>query len=129
GLSATQILSAVNTSFNGSVATSYRTGEDQIDVKISLPEQNRHDLSNLKALRITTSQGIDVPLSSVVSIDKRTVPDTVTREDQTRQVQITADIDGTGDILTINQKIDALLKSTHFPEGYSADTGGGQNEQ
>ncbi|KAF6589056.1 efflux RND transporter permease subunit, partial [Paenibacillus sp. EKM208P] len=38
-------------------------------------------------------------------------------------------IDGTGDILTINQKIDALLKSTHFPEGYSADTGGGQNEQ
>ncbi|MBJ8193145.1 efflux RND transporter permease subunit, partial [Bacillus cereus] len=81
GLSATQILSAVNTSFNGSVATSYRTGEDQIDVKISLPEKNRHDLSNLKALRITTSQGIDVPLSSVVSIDKRTVPDTVTRED------------------------------------------------
>ncbi|MBP1173400.1 MMPL family transporter [Paenibacillus sp. OT2-17] len=129
GLSATQILSAVNTSFNGSVATSYRTGEDQIDVKISLPEKNRHDLSNLKALRITTSQGIDVPLSSVVSIDKRTVPDTVTREDQTRQVQITADIDGTGDILTINQKIDALLKTTHFPEGYSADTGGGQNEQ
>ncbi|MBE0342626.1 efflux RND transporter permease subunit, partial [Paenibacillus sp. 28ISP30-2] len=129
GLSATQILSAVNTSFNGSVATSYRTGEDQIDVKISLPEQNRHDLSYLQALRITTSQGIDVPLSSVVSIDKRTVPDTVTREDQTRQVQITADIDGTGDILTINQKIDALLKSTHFPEGYSADTGGGQNEQ
>ncbi|MMZ60684.1 Swarming motility protein SwrC [compost metagenome] len=129
GLSATQILSAVNTSFNGSVATSYRTGDDQIDVKISLPEQNRHDWSYLNALRITTSQGIDVPLSSVASIDKRAVPDSVTREDQTRQVQISADIDGSGDILTVKQKIDALLKSTHFPEGYSADTGGGQTEQ
>ncbi|WP_225999693.1 efflux RND transporter permease subunit [Paenibacillus sp. BJ-4] len=129
GLSATQILSNVNTSFNGSVATTYRTGEDQIDVRISLPEQDRHDLSYLQSLRITTAQGIDVPLSSVASIDKRAVPDTVSRQAQTRQVQITADIDGTGDIVSVNQKIDALLKSTHFPEGYSADTGGGQNEQ
>jgi HAE1 family hydrophobic/amphiphilic exporter-1 len=129
GLSATQILSDVNTSFNGSVATSYRTGEDQIDVRISLPDQYRHDLSYLQTLRITTPQGIDVPLSSVASIDKRAVPDTVSRENQTRQVKITADIDGTGDILTVNQKIDALLKDTHFPEGYSGDTGGGQNEQ
>ncbi|MCC3379458.1 efflux RND transporter permease subunit [Paenibacillus farraposensis] len=129
GLSATQILSNVNTSFNGSVATTYRTGEDQIDVRISLPEQDRHDLSYLQSLRITTAQGIDVPLSSVASIDKRAVPDTVSRQDQSRQVQITADIDGTGDILTVNQKIDALLKNTHFPEGYSVDTGGGQNEQ
>ncbi|MFK4437534.1 efflux RND transporter permease subunit [Paenibacillus sp. RC21] len=129
GLSASQILSVVSTSFNGSVATSYRTGEDQIDVKISLPNEYRHDLAYLQTLRITTAQGIDVPLSSVASIDKREVPETITRENQTRQVQITADIDGTGDILTVNQKIDALLKGTHFPEGYSADTDGGQNEQ
>ncbi|WP_025717591.1 efflux RND transporter permease subunit [Paenibacillus sp. 1-18] len=129
GLSATQILSAVNTSFNGSVATSYRTGEDQIDVRISLPEQDRHDLSYLQSLRITTAQGIDVPLSSVASIDKRAVPDTVSRKNQTRQVNITADLDGSVDLGTVNQKIDALLKSTHFPEGYGVDTDGGQNEK
>ncbi|MDY8022639.1 efflux RND transporter permease subunit [Paenibacillus polymyxa] len=129
GLSASQILSAVNTSFNGSVATSYRTGEDQIDVKISLPNEYRHDLAYLQTLRITTAQGIDVPLSSVASIDKREVPDTITRENQTRQVQITADLDGTGDVRTVNQKVEALLKNAHFPDGYSADTGGGQNEQ
>lgn len=129
GLSASQVLSAVNTSFNGSVATSYRTGEDQIDVKISLPDQYRHDLSYLQTLRITTPQGIDVPLSSVASIDKYGVPGAVTRENQVRQVKITAGIDGGGDATSVNQSVGNLLKNTHFPEGYSADRGGGAEEK
>ncbi|MGW8958283.1 efflux RND transporter permease subunit [Paenibacillus sp. NPDC055715] len=129
GLSASQVLYAVNTSFNGSVATSYRTGEDQIDVKISLPDQYRHDLSYLKTLRITTQQGIDVPLSSVASIDKYEVPGTIKRENQVRQVTITAGIDGGGDTTSANRSVGNLLKNTHFPEGYSADTGGGSEEK
>ncbi|MET3207107.1 UNVERIFIED_CONTAM: HAE1 family hydrophobic/amphiphilic exporter-1 [Paenibacillus sp. PvR008] len=129
GLSASQVLSAVNTSFNGSVATSYRTGEDQIDVRISLPDQYRHDLSYLQTLRITTPQGIDVPLSSVASIDKYEAPVQVIRNNQVREVKITAGIEGKGNSDSVHQSVDNLLKNTHFPDGYSVGMGDEQKEE
>ncbi|MFB5674736.1 efflux RND transporter permease subunit [Paenibacillus terreus] len=128
GLSGSQILSAVRTSFNGSVATTYRTADDQIDVEISLPEQYKQDFSYLEKLRITTAQGLDVPLSSVATLKKAEVPVTISRENQTRQVQITADIEGR-DTVGVNQDVTKLLNNLQMPEGYSADTGGGEAEQ
>lgn len=128
GLSTSQILSAVRTSFNGSVATTYRTGDDEIDVKISMPEQFKEDASYLETLRITTPRGIDVPLSSVASLKRAEVPVTITRENQTRQIQITAGVEGK-DLLSVNQDVAKLLKRMSMPDGYTVDTGGGQEEQ
>ncbi len=128
GLSTSQILSAVRTSFNGSVATTYRTGDDEIDVKISMPEQFKEDASYLETLRITTPRGIDVPLSSVASLKRAEVPVTITRENQTRQVEITAGVEGK-DLLSVNQDVAKLLNRMSMPDGYTVDTGGGQEEQ
>lgn len=128
GLSATQILSAVRTSFDGSVATTYRTGDDQIDVRISLPEQYKKDFSYLERLRITTAQGLDVPLSAVAALSQVQVPDTITRADQVRQVKITGDIDGR-DVTAVSRDVANLLSHLQLPEGYSTDTSGGEEEQ
>lgn len=128
GLSTSQILSALRTTFNGSVATTYSTGDDQIDVEISMPEQFKEDFSYLETLRITTAQGFDVPLSSIASLERIEVPVTITRENQTRQVEVTADIDGR-DTVSVNQDVTKLLNNLSLPEGYSADTGGGEAEQ
>ncbi|MGZ7446154.1 efflux RND transporter permease subunit [Paenibacillus sp. TH7-28] len=128
GLSTSQILSAVRTSFNGSVATTYRTGDDEIDVKISMPEQFKEDASYLETLRITTPRGIDVPLSSVASLKRAEVPVTITRENQTRQVQVKADVEGR-DMVSVNQDVAKLLNQLSMPDGYTVDTGGGQEEQ
>ncbi|MDP4098815.1 efflux RND transporter permease subunit [Paenibacillus sp. P96] len=128
GLSAAQILAAVRTSFDGSVATTYRTGDDQIDVQVSLPEQFKQDSSYLEKLRITTAQGLDVPLSAVATLSQVQVPDTITRENQTRQVEITGDIDGR-DVTSVNREVSSLLSHLQLPEGYSVDTSGGEEEQ
>jgi HAE1 family hydrophobic/amphiphilic exporter-1 len=128
GLSAAQILAAVRTSFDGSVATTYRTGDEQIDVRVSLPEQLKQDFSYLEKLRITTAQGLDVPLSAVATLSQVQVPDTITRENQTRQVEITGDIDGSN-VTSVNREVSSLLSHLQLPEGYSVDTSGGEEEQ
>ncbi|WP_018884171.1 efflux RND transporter permease subunit [Paenibacillus massiliensis] len=129
GLSASQILSTVRTSFNGSVATSFRTGDDQIDVQIALPKEYQQDFSYLENLRITTAQGIDVPLLSVATLQRVDVPQTITRNNQVRQVEVTAGSDANANAVEINQKVTTLLNNLKLPEGYTVDTGGGQQEQ
>ena len=129
GLSASQILSTVRTSFNGSVATSFRTGDDQIDVQIALPKEYQQDFSYLENLRITTAQGIDVPLLSVATLQRVDVPQTITRNNQVRQVEVTAGADANANAVEINQKVTTLLNDLKLPEGYTVDTGGGQQEQ
>ncbi|WP_068501845.1 efflux RND transporter permease subunit [Paenibacillus kribbensis] len=128
GLSASQILSAVRTSFNGKVVTKFRTGDSQIDVQISLPEAYRQDFSYLEKFRITTDQGLNVPLSAVTTLNQVEVPDTITREDQVRQVEITADV-GEADASSVNQQVTNLISNLQLPKGYSVDTGGGETEQ
>ncbi|WP_018750005.1 efflux RND transporter permease subunit [Paenibacillus sanguinis] len=128
GLSTPQVLSAVRTSFEGTVATSYRTGDDQIDVEVAFPKQYQQDYSYLESLRIATAQGLDVPLMSVAKLELKEVPDTITRKNQARQVSITADIEG-NDLVSVNSKIAAMLDKLHLPDGYSVDTGGGEQEQ
>lgn len=128
GLSVSQILSAVRTSFNGSVATTYHSVGDQIDVKISLPKQYKQDFSYLKMLRITTAQGLNVPLISVATLKQVDVPATISRKNQTREIQITAKTEGR-DTISVNQDVTQLLNHLRLPEGYSADTDGGEAEQ
>ncbi|EHS59610.1 hypothetical protein WG8_0382 [Paenibacillus sp. Aloe-11] len=128
GLSASQILSAVQTSFHGEDVTKFRTGDSQIDVQISLPEAYRQDFSYLEKFRITTDQGLNVPLSAVTTLNQVEVPDTITRENQVRQVTITADV-GEGDGSSVNQQVTTLINNLQLPKGYSVDTGGGEEEQ
>jgi HAE1 family hydrophobic/amphiphilic exporter-1 len=123
GLTSSQILSAVRTSFDGQKATTFRTGEDEIDVKVMLPREYQTDVGYLERLRITTTSGANIPLSSVAKLVKKDVPQTIKRENQTKEVQITSDISGR-DLGAITKDIQQRLNQIHLPEGYHVEFGG-----
>jgi len=123
GLSTNQVISSVRVGFEGQTVTRFRTGDDEIDVRLRLPDQFRDDLSYLERFLIATPSGADVPLSSVAAIEEANVPQSITRVDQTRTVTITADIAGR-DLGSISADVDAMLQRLQLPEGYAVDTGG-----
>jgi hydrophobic/amphiphilic exporter-1 (mainly G- bacteria), HAE1 family len=127
GLTTSQILSTVRTAFDGQKVTTYSTGDDQIDVKLRMPEELQQDKTFLEQLRITTPQGASIALSSVADIVKEDVPQTIKRTNQTREVQITADITGR-DLGSITKDVKQRLDKLHLPDGYQLDYGG-QNKQ
>ncbi|MEW9669550.1 efflux RND transporter permease subunit [Ammoniphilus sp. 3BR4] len=127
GLTTSQVLNAVRTAFDGQNVTHYRTGDDEIDVKIKMPEDFKQDVTFLDRLRITTPQGATVALSSVANIVKEDVPQTITRSNQTREVQITGDVAGR-DLGSVSRDIQQRLDRLQLPEGYQLEVGG-QNEQ
>ncbi|HJV45053.1 MAG TPA: efflux RND transporter permease subunit [Bacillota bacterium] len=123
GLTTSQIVSFVRTAFNGQTVTKYRTGNDEIDINLKYPESIQSDIGYLNSLRITTSNGAQVALTSVASISKQGVPQTIQREDQERKAQITSDIVGRplGDVMAdIQKKLNALS----LPQGYQISYGG-----
>ncbi|NGQ96806.1 efflux RND transporter permease subunit [Brevibacillus sp. SYP-B805] len=123
GLTPSQVLSNVRTAFNGQTVTKYRTGEDEIDVRVMLPKQYQDDISYLKQLRIPTATGAQVALSSVATIKEELVPQTIMRSNQARQVTITGDIVGR-DLGSISKDIEAKLNNLTLPDGYTVEIGG-----
>lgn len=123
GLTTSQILSAVRISFDGQKVTSYRTGDDEIDVKLRMPGYLQQDKTYLDKVRITTPQGGIVALSSVAQIVKEDVPQTITRTNQTREVQVTGDISGR-DLASVSKEVQARVDQINLPDGYSVDYGG-----
>lgn len=123
GLNTSQILNVVRTAFDGEKASTYRTGEDEIDVRIKLPEEFREDIGYLERLRITTPGGANIPLSSVATLIKEDVPQTIKRADQTKEVQVTGDISGR-DLGSIMRDVQAKIDQIQLPEGYHVKVGG-----
>lgn len=123
GLSTAQIISAVRTAFIGQTVTKYRTGDDEIDVKITLPEAFREDVNYLNNLRITGPGGSQIALSSVAKVEKVEVPLAINRSEQAREVSITADLAGR-DLNSVMTDIRAKLDQLNLPDGYTLQYGG-----
>ncbi|HHY73467.1 MAG TPA: efflux RND transporter permease subunit [Bacillus bacterium] len=123
GLTTSQILSAVKISFAGQKVTTYRTGDDEIDVKLLMPDYLKEDKTYLDKVRITTSQGGTVALSSVAKVVKEDVPQTITRTNQTREVQITSNVTGR-DLASISREVQERVNNINLPDGYDIDFGG-----
>jgi len=123
GLTTGQIISAVRTAFNGQTVTKYRTGDDEIDVNIRLPENYREDVNYLNNLRIAGAGGAQIALSTVAQVQKVDVPLAINRSDQSREVKITADLDGR-DLNSVITEIRGKLDQLSLPDGYNLQYGG-----
>ncbi|MET3287854.1 UNVERIFIED_CONTAM: HAE1 family hydrophobic/amphiphilic exporter-1 [Brevibacillus sp. OAP136] len=123
GLSSQQILSSVRTAFQGQTITKYRTGDDEVDVNMRLPEAYKDDISYLEQLRIPTPSGAQISLSSVAKIVEENVPQLIKRVNQTREVTITSDIVDR-DLNSISADLQKRLAGLRLPDGYTIEYGG-----
>lgn len=123
GLSYSQIMSTVKTGFNGSIATRYRTGGHELDVRVTLPEEYKQDMSQVEDILLQTPYGVSVPLGEVAEIVEVKGPAQIDREDQKRQVNVTSDIIDR-DLGSVTEDIQKRLDKLNLPEGYTVEIGG-----
>lgn len=123
GLTTNEILTAVRTSFHGQTVTQYRTGEDEVDINLKLPENYKEDINYLKNLRISTPNGAQVSLTSVATISKVDVPPSINRKNMTREVTVTSDFNGTNLQTAVND-INRIIQKLNVPDGYTIKIGG-----
>ena len=132
GLDLTTVAYFVRTAFEGQISTTYRDGNDEVEVLVRYPREFEKDMNTIQRLRIP---GVDatgkiawVPFSSVASIKIVDAWPEIDRLNQERYISLTADIapEHSSDLVKINQGIldywDRDL-SKQFP-GYHLDMGG-----
>ncbi len=128
GLSPLEIASTVRTAIEGTVATRYRSGGEEVDIRVLLDKGEKDGVIGIKELeRLTISSplGVKVPLAEVAAFKLEMGPHTIERLDQSRQVTIKAQIAGRP-LNAVTGEIREKLSSLSLPSGYAVEFGGEQ---
>lgn len=90
GLSVFGIGQEISANVDGKTATRFRSGGNEYDVVVILPEEDRNEIPDLNKVFVINSLGRRIPVSSFAVLEKTTGPVSITREDQTRTIHVTA---------------------------------------
>jgi hydrophobe/amphiphile efflux-1 (HAE1) family protein len=90
GLSVRDIADSLRTYLGGSVVTSFRERGLQFDVRLSIPESRIHNAEDLRMFPVARADGAQILLSDVAQVLPGNGPVEISREDQAKQVSITA---------------------------------------
>ncbi len=117
GLSVAQVASTIRTSIEGSVATRYKVGGEELDVRVQFTEAARKNMADLENLTMTTPMGSSVLLRDLARFEIGEGPTSITRMDQARTVVISAALSGR-DLGSVTNDVRSALERFPLPPGY-----------
>lgn len=79
-------------SFEGTRFARLRSGDDDVEVIVKLPDELRSQRSSLDNVRVTSPAGGRVPLSSVAKFEESTGVMEITRDDGRRSIHVQGDV-------------------------------------
>jgi multidrug efflux pump subunit AcrB len=92
GLTLNDLARQVRQAFYGEEAQRIQRGTDDVRVMVRYPEDERKSVGNLEDMRIRTSDGVEVPFSTVAKVTYGTGFSSIRREDRQRVVDVRGDI-------------------------------------
>jgi len=93
GLNVAEVGGIVRAALDGVTATTIRSLDEEIDVRVSLLEKNRDHLQVLRNLKIPNRLGDLVPLSRIARFDTGRSLSTFEHEDNRREVRVFGEVD------------------------------------
>jgi len=129
GLSVSDIAGRLRTAFGGEVATRYREGGDEYDVRVRLREQDRVGLDDLRTLWITTPRGERVAVSNFVRLKRTTGPTIIERVDQERTLTVAANLAPGYSLGNVMRDVRRALSQIQMPKGFTLVYGGEYEDQ
>ncbi|HEY9212241.1 MAG TPA: efflux RND transporter permease subunit [Ancylobacter sp.] len=120
GVSVQDIAETVRIATIGDVSQNlakFSAGDRQVPIRVQLDEIARADLSTFETLKVRTSAGTSVPLSSVADLIFSTGPSSLDRYDRARRVAIEGDLVGNTQLGEALKEVYALPAAKNLPAG------------
>jgi len=120
GLTTDMIGFALKTAYNGLDVSSFREGDEDYDITVQLPEENRRVTDVLKELMIPTPNSEMVPLSTLATVEYSGSIGDIVRINNERVVTVKANVDEAkipGPVARAEAEM--LLKEFPLPPGYT----------
>lgn len=93
GTSVLQIGTSINTAFQGTIATTIKRPDEEVDVRVRFPESYRQSIDSLNKIFVTNMTGNLIPVSKMVEYSKSPGVMSINHLDGTRVLTVTANID------------------------------------
>jgi multidrug efflux pump subunit AcrB len=133
GLTTNYIGGLLRSLVNGMKVSTFYFGEDEYDIVVRLPEEQRDDFELLNQLIITNDRGQRIPLDSLAELVPAGAPGTIKRVNYERVVTISGDIvEGyvESDVLSAcRDTMNQLKSSISWTPGYDYEFTGEQQDQ
>lgn len=93
GITVFDVASTVRSCYEGTVATTIKKTDEEIDIRVVFPEYLRENLNSLKRIKVANRLGNLIPLSTVARFEQTRGISLINRKDWRRTISVTADID------------------------------------
>jgi len=124
GFSTSEVAQTVAIAIRGIDLREFKGEEGEIPVRLQFREQDRQQLADLRDIKLRNSEGVSIPLVSMVDFIEGTGPTEIRRQDRKTGLSVTAQLDG-----ITSEKAMELIKENmelmSLPSGYDWDFGGG----
>ena len=127
GINPAEIGTVTRAAVDGQIVTRFRTGDDEVDVRVRFPEEYREKMQDLMDLKLSGSGGIQVPLSEVGELVLTEGPNVIQRNDQVRTVTVSSQLFGRS-LGHVEKEIREKLDRYVLPSGYTVEYGGESKE-
>ncbi|WP_027398204.1 efflux RND transporter permease subunit [Anaerovorax odorimutans] len=127
GVTAYQMANTLSSSLAGTTSTKLKVSGEETEINLYLENKFGDSFDNMKQIMITTNTGQVVPVGQIAEFEFDNSPNVIYRENQQRYTTLSIDVDGR-DLGSVSKDVLAKVDEYQFPEGYSYDTGGQQEE-
>ncbi len=129
-VSVSSVATALQTLVGGdSQVTTYREGDDRIDVQLRVDREFRTSAIALDRLFVPSATLGNVPVSNVATIEEAAGPTQIERFNRQRQILITANIiQGQNSLSEVIAQLDTITAGLNLPPGYATGLTGGSRE-
>ena len=124
GFSTQEVAQVVAIAIRGVDLREFKGEEGEIPVRLQFREQDRQQLDDLRDLKLRNSEGVSIPLMSMVDFIESTGPTEIRRLDRKTGLSVTAQLDG----ITSEKAMELIKENMELmamPSGYSWHFGGG----
>lgn len=123
GITNSQFLSAISTMLDGEKVSQIYENGFPVDIVVKVAEANRSGIKSLSDLMIDSNQG-QIPLSAVAEIVSTDGPNLVNRENVSRRIVISANVDGKDLRGTVEKIKHSVAENVELPAGYFIEYSG-----
>lgn len=124
GLTIGELSETVETALNGRVVSQVLEQQQTFDMIVWLKESYRNNIEIIGNLLVDTPTGQKIPLAQVAKIDYSTGPNTINRENVSRYIVVSTNVDGRDLGSVINDIRDRVKQQVQLPPGYFIEYGG-----
>lgn len=129
GLSVSDVATTIRTSVAGTRAGMYREKGDEYEILVRFMESDRLSNADVQAIPLQTPQGSVIPLSTVVSFERKEGPISISRKDQQRVITVNGNLDGTRDMGSVTTELQQKIQSLNIsPEMAVVFSGASQDQ-